>query len=439
MAILFALAAAAAFDSCTGGLCQADELNPWFDKLAHIRSVQALDRRPLHILQIGDSHTAGDAITGAWRDMLQAQYGSGGRGVMPPGKPYNGYTTHGMTVSMSPGWTIKSIFGATASQPWPPVGLSGFSVTSQMDNATMGVVSDAGEAFNRFVICALAAPGAGTLSIRLGFTTTDLDLNSFATRTTCKTITTPDVQFNAAVVAHGGPVTITSWATFRDGTNGIALSNVGVVGSQLEHFARTDDSVVAEELRAYRPDLIVIAFGTNEGFSPRVNPTEYELTLRSQIGRIRRLAGNVPLLMLGVPDAATRNSALFNNGPGAPIDCNDQATSLADVMASIRVQEEAESGTSTPATATVPISRALMVPAGMATVRDVQRRVAAQLNIAFWDWGGRMGGACTSKKWVYANPPLMRGDFVHYTTTGGREIARMLQADLFAAQVEWRQ
>jgi lysophospholipase L1-like esterase len=303
----------------------------------------------------------------------------------------------------------------------------------------MGVVSDAGEAFNRFVICALAAPGAGTLSIRLGFTTTDLDLNSFATRTTCKTITTPDVQFNAAVVAHGGAVTITSWGTFRDGTSGITLSNLGVVGSQLEHFARTDDGVVSEELRAYRPDLIVLAFGTNEGFSPRVNPTEYELTLRSQIGRIRRLAGNVPLLMLGAPDAATRNSALFYNGQGAPIDCNDQATSLADVMASIRAQEAAESSTSTPVTSTVPVSRALMVPAGMAVVRDVQRRVAAQLDIAFWDWGGRMGGACTSRKWVYANPPLMRGDFVHYTATGGREIARMLQADLFAAQVERRQ
>ena len=56
------------------------------------------------ILQIGDSHTAGDAITGAWRDILQARYGSGGRGVLPPGRPYNGYTPRGIQATMSSGW-----------------------------------------------------------------------------------------------------------------------------------------------------------------------------------------------------------------------------------------------------------------------------------------------------------------------------------------------
>ena len=58
------------------------------------------------------------------------------------------------------------------------------------------------------------------------------------------------------LTTDGGPVTITSWATFRD-SGGVVLSNVGVVGSQLVHFARNDDAVLAEELRSYRPDLIV--------------------------------------------------------------------------------------------------------------------------------------------------------------------------------------
>ena len=89
-----------------------------------------------------------------------------------------------------------------------------------------------------------------------------------------------------------------------------------MVGSQLVHFARTDDAVVGEELRAYDPDLIVLAFGTNEGFAPRVSPFEYEIILRTQIGRIRRLAGNVPILLLGAPDALTRRPELLANAPG---------------------------------------------------------------------------------------------------------------------------
>jgi hypothetical protein len=39
--------------------------------------------RPLHIVVIGDSHTAGDAITGALRETLQARLGNGGRGPTP--------------------------------------------------------------------------------------------------------------------------------------------------------------------------------------------------------------------------------------------------------------------------------------------------------------------------------------------------------------------
>ncbi len=105
------------------------------------------------------------------------------------------------------------------------------------------------------------------------------------------------------ITADTRSLTITSWATFRD-DGGIALSNLGVVGSQLAHFARTDDGVVAEELKAYRPDLIVLAFGTNEGFALHFDPVAFEAVLRSQITRLRLLSGDVPILLLGAPDLA---------------------------------------------------------------------------------------------------------------------------------------
>jgi hypothetical protein len=88
---------------CAGALCDYQALRPYFEKLATARGRTG---KPVHILQIGDSHTAGDAITGAWRDLLQARYGFGGRGVMPPGKPFNGYNPRGVSVDMSSGWSI---------------------------------------------------------------------------------------------------------------------------------------------------------------------------------------------------------------------------------------------------------------------------------------------------------------------------------------------
>jgi lysophospholipase L1-like esterase len=441
-----ALAAAAlGASACIGSLCNAGALDPWFQKLDRLKAGVA---RPVHVLQIGDSHSAGDSITGAWRDLLQARYGAGGRGVLPPGRPYDGYLTRGAQVTMSPGWSITSDFGAAWSSSGPPLGLSAFSLTAQTDGASMSVQADPAEAFDRFTVCAIARPGSANLLLRAGAESLRFDLSSVTERPDCRTLALAAPTTGADLTVQGsGRVTVTSWATFRSG-RGIAVSNLGVVGSQLVHFARTDDTVLTEELRAYRPDLIVVAFGTNEGFSPRFNAFEYEVTLRTQIGRLRRLAGNVPILLLGAPDALSRREAMRGNSGGeVSANCGTAAAPVQspppNVIASImdrlresvgRPQAVPEPAAQTPAppraTATGTSRGPLFPPAALKGVRDVQRRIAAQLNVAFWDWEAAMGGRCSADAWVHAEPPLMRGDYVHYTNAGGQELVRRLQADL---------
>src|SRR6187551_3551076 len=129
MIALMAAAALSFSGNCVGALCGAAELQPFFVKLHQAGT------RPVHILQIGDSHTAGDAITGAWRNLLQQKYGSAGRGVLAPGRPFAGYITHGVTVTMSPGWQIAGDFGSVWSSPSPPLGLSAYTLSSQTEGA----------------------------------------------------------------------------------------------------------------------------------------------------------------------------------------------------------------------------------------------------------------------------------------------------------------
>ncbi|ATE63732.1 GDSL family lipase [Rhizorhabdus dicambivorans] len=460
---LFALAAATAATpavtgDCAGALCDYSVLRPWFEKLAAARGGSG---KPVHILQIGDSHTIGDSITGAWREALQARYGSGGRGVMPPGRPFQGYNPRGVSVDMSPGWTISSIFGAGSQNPAGARGLAGFSITSNVAGARIGLTASANETFTRLILCATAEPGAGNLVVTAGSQVDRMELGALLTRPECKTFEYDRPQYAVSVVTEGGPVTITSWASFRD-AGGVALSNVGVVGSQFVHFSRNDDAVVAEELRSYDPDLIVIAFGTNEGFAPRVSPQEYEITLRTQIGRIRRLAGRVPILLLGAPDALTRRNELLSNAPTVtPAPCIEPVTlppadpppppvaspadpqGIDDVLDSLGRSAAVAGGTApvVPAPAATPAprtgwaitARPLFPPPGLKVVREVQRKVAHQLRLAFWDWEARMGGRCTAVTWVKLQPTRMRGDYVHYNTLGGQDIAGRLQADLDAA------
>lgn len=457
---VMALAAAAAtVPNCADGLCNIRGLEPFFHKLERQPRNQP-GRKPLHILQIGDSHTAGDNITGAWREVLQARYGPGGRGVLAAGRPYRSYITRGVTAEMSSGWTIAATFGPNSVSPRPLMGVSGFSITSQQPGASVALQADAGQMFDRFILCAVTAPDAGTITVRIGERQERIKLDSATRRSECRTISVPEPVFRAEVVTDDRPATITSWATFRD-NGGIALSNVGVVGSQLQHFARTDDSVVAEELRAYRPDLIVLAFGTNEGFAPVFRPNEFEITLRTQIGRLRRLAPGVPIMLLGAPDASSRRAEMRINAPGpSPQPCAEPTGGAAppaippgqtrigtgrldNLLADIRETQSADEDDTPPppppAQPAAPPAWAvranpLFAPAGLHAVREVQRRVAAQLGVAFWDWEARMGGACSAVKWVKTDPPRMHTDYVHFNGYGGRDIAQRLNADLERAR-----
>lgn len=459
ISIMMLAAAAAATPDCAEGLCNIRALEPFFRKLER-QPRNEPGRKPLHILQIGDSHTAGDNITGAWREVLQARYGPGGRGVLAAGRPYRGYRTRGVTAEMSSGWKVAATFGSDSAYPRPLMGISGFSITSQQAGASVALQADAGQMFDRFILCAVTAPDAGTISIRVGDQVERMKLDSATRRSECRTISVSQPVFRAEVITDDRPATITSWGAFRD-NGGIALSNVGVVGSQLQHFARTDDSVVAEELRTYRPDMIVLAFGTNEGFSPVFRPGEFEITLRTQIGRLRRLAPGVPLLLLGAPDASSRRAEMRANAPGPsaqpcaePVGTNAPPPSipsgqtrigtgrLDNLLADIRADDDVDEDDAPPAPPPPPPAPAawavranpLFPPSGLHSVREVQRRVAAQLGVAFWDWEARMGGACSAVKWVKTDPPRMHTDYVHFNAAGGRDIAQRLNADLERAR-----
>ena len=257
----------------------------------------------------------------------------------------------------------------------------------------MSLTADPGHSFDRVVVCATA----GTLLVQLGDGTIQPVLLTASPQ--CQTIRTVVPQTSLTLTAPDAPVTVTSWATFT-GNGGVALSNLGVVGAQLQHFARTDDATLAEELRTYAPDLLVLAFGTNEGFVPRFDPAAYEATLRTQVARLQALAPGVPLLVLGPPDALSRNPALRGNADGPATSCGS----------------------------------GLFAPPALEKVRQIQRRVAGELHLAWWDWQARMGGPCAAASWAAAG--LMRPDHVHFRTPGAALVARALEDDLERAAQE---
>jgi lysophospholipase L1-like esterase len=326
-------------------------------------------------------------ITQALRRVLQLRNGSGGRGVLPPGRPYAGYLTFGVTATQSAGWTVSAAFGP-GSPGSRPVGLSGFTQTSTTAGASIGLVSDdRAHLFDRITVCALKEPGAGSVRLRIGAHEERWTLASVRSGAACRSVDSDSLASESSVTAEDRrPVSIVSFATFRR-EGGVVVSNLGVSGSHFVHLARQDEALVRAELDAYRPDLVVLAFGTNEGFSPRFDAAAYEAGLRSGIGRIRRLSDHaVPILLAAPPDAATRNATLAANGgpPGAA--CAD----------------------------------GVFVPSALDRVREIQRRVAADLGLGFHDMSEAMGGPCSAVAW--SRRGWMRPDLVHFTRAGGEQL-----------------
>ncbi|HEY0925496.1 GDSL-type esterase/lipase family protein [Brevundimonas sp.] len=377
---------------CPGGVCQPEALAGVFAALA---ATEAGTRdRPVHILQIGDSHTAGDRITGKLRVDLQRRFGRAGRGVLPPGVPYDGYAPYQVTVGQR-GWVMENApLQPPAGAPTPRTGLAGTRATGVRD-AMMGFDLEPGVEATTLGVCGRGAANGSPLIVEAGGVGRELDLGGGRDEV-CRDLPLPGGARSVRLVARGEGVVIDS-VRLDGAARGVTVSNLGRVGASLRDLAVRDEATVAAELMAWRPDLIVLAFGINDGFDDGLDPAAYEALLRGQVARLRRLAPGASLLLLGAPDGLRNGAAggCSADGLRAP-------------------------------------------PPKLAVVRDVQRRVAADLGVALWDWHGRMGGDCSADRLALGAEPLMRGDRVHFTSAGADWIGGILSGDLTGAYDRWK-
>lgn len=395
---------------CPGGLCRPEALIPLFEALAAAETGD--DGVPVHILQIGDSHTAGDRITGKLRADLQARFGGAGRGVLQPGVPYAGYAPYQVQVAAE-GWTTEvappAASGVNAFGPFGAAGVRGRAAPGDV----LDLRFDPGSEPVWLVLCGWPrGPGDG-LAVEGDGESRMLDLNTAGNGEGAACASLPPFQHPVAEVrlrGAGAGVTLSSVFAARDGSGvraggawtarerpGVLVSNLGVIGSTLADFASRDQAMVAAELAAWAPKLIILAYGTNEGFDDGLDAVAYGRLLTDQIARIRRLSPGSAILILGAPDALRSG---VSGGCGAD-------------------------GQRKP-------------PPSLAVVRDVQRRVAAGVGVAFWDWHGRMGGDCSADRLAAGAEPLMRGDRVHFTSAGADWIGGVLADDLLSAFDAWK-
>ncbi|HEX3863808.1 MAG TPA: GDSL-type esterase/lipase family protein [Stellaceae bacterium] len=375
-------------------------------------ALTALDRHrathPLRIMQIGDSHTANDSFSGRLRERLQARFGAAGRGWLPAGIPFKYYRPALVTVTET-GWRhLRPPDGEAA----VPLGIDAVSAEASEPGAHMELTSTEPEGFSRFAIEIVTSPHGAPLSVRIddgNARQIATDAHQTALRRIEMLLPHPAHRVEITAAAPGGQ-RLLGWAVERR-RPGIIYENHGTIGATVTLLTKLNPSTVGVEMSEHHPGLLVIAFGTNEGFDDSLNLAQYAARFRSTVAALRRHAPGASVLVIGSPDGS-RLSKECAAQPHQDLGCKPKAAS-GDAC----VWSE---------------------PLNLAPVRDIQRRIAAREGWAFWDWSAAMGGSCAMHRWLAQDPPLAMPDHVHLNKAGYTLTADALFGDLMHAYDSWK-
>ncbi len=401
-------------------------LSTFFQALQAVESGQS--SQPVTIIQLGDSHTAGDVFTGRLRQRFQDRFGAAGRGMLPPGSPFPYFRPGLVEVSQTAGWQVANSFSAGGGL----FGLSGFRVRATSPSDVLTLESQESAGFDMVALEVVRQPGGGTIVVSVdGRQVQELPTRGDIMQAARLDLPVPARSHRLELRPRGdGPVELLSWTVQRSG-RGVVLDSHGIVGVTVNIIGNWEPATVAWELANRDPALIILAYGTNEAFHPDVTRDGYAAEFTARLRFIEQAAPGASILVIGPPDADRLPDGCRGGGRGRP------ARGLNDFScAPLSAAESANyyAFLSRPSAETC----RWHPPPALAMVREAQRSVTQARGHVFWDWSQVMGGACGTHNWAIANPPLAFEDHVHLKPAGYQASADALFDELMSRYAAFR-
>jgi lysophospholipase L1-like esterase len=343
------------------------------------------------VCHYGDSPITNDDITSTIRRRLQARFGDAGHGFVLAGRPWGWYRHEGVSLE-GRGWQIDRMFIGPGERRF---GLGGvvFRANGPGAVATFETPeSGPGGAASAFEVYYLAQPGGGELSIALdGVEHARFVTQADVARSEFRRVEATEGPHTLTVRSEGGGEVAIFGVTIERGTAGVQYDSLGVNGAFVGLLAKyMDFEHWSEQLRHRRPDLVVLAYGTNESEYEKLPFDQYERDTREVIRRIREALPDASILFVGPMDRGTR-------GAGGTI-----------------------------------VSRPMI-----RKLSEYQRRIAAETGCAFFDTQTAMGGEGTVARWHETKPKLMGGDLTHPTAQGAEIVGSLIYEALERAYDRW--
>jgi lysophospholipase L1-like esterase len=337
---------------------------------------------PVRVMHYGDSHTAADILTAEIRRDFQRDFGDGGAGYIMTGNPTKSTQRRGVQSGTSSGWWTDGLAGKGAVDGL--YGLGGVSISTDRagENAWLETTC------NHFEVYYLRQPGGGTIDILIdGVSVLDrpLSLNAAAPSPDYFTYDAPSDRNHRIEIRTTQPGKTRIFGIVTEHiAPGVSYDVLGINGARANRLLSWNDTAFVDNLVQRKPDLIIIAYGTNEVTDSDWSVESYSRMFANILRRFRRAAPQASILVYGPPDRADVDLA----------------------------------GTKMPA------------------MIEAQRRAASEVGAAFWSSYAAMGGAGSMSTWVQQG--LAQGDRVHLSKEGYVRIGTMFYNDLITAYNEYR-
>ena len=326
---------------------------------------------PFRWVQLGDSHTAGDTFTGEIRDKLQAKYGNAGFGWVSPGY-VNNQRSESVKFSSLGDWSAVASRNSTAHLASSSAGFPFGGMLGQSSTAGSGVnmtIKRSIPTESRIRLSVILPPSSAALAVGLA----DVQLSPNAD--------TPWQPVSIQLASLGSELSLWSPAggtklaglviDFEPANNpnsviaqGVTVDAMGINGAEAKVMNTFDPAATQAFLTWRQPNLVVLAYGTNEAFDPRASLPEIAQNLRNAIKMIRTHS-QATVMLLGVPDIAV-------------------------VSARARKRKVAACGEA---------------PPSASAVRETLRHVAQSEKTLYWDWAGAMQDVVNPNSRVAASQP----------------------------------
>ncbi len=336
------------------------------------------------VVVYGASHVASDTWTSMTRRLLQARFGDAGHGFVLPAAPWRNYRHDGVTVeSPRRGWEARRYYrGQSAPERF---GLAGVAV--ETDSPAWGRVTTSHSNASRYELFYEVQPGGGTFDVIIdGQLTTRVPTAAPTNIGAYQLFSLPDGPHTFEVRPHGdGRVKLYGVAVERE-TPGVVLDTLGINGARAASQLQWDESLYQEHLRRRMPDLVILAYGTNESGDDEQPIERYEADLRAVVERMQRTVPTASCLLVGPSDR--------------PIVARD--------------------GSAAPRARTFEVIAA-------------QRRVAREYGCGFFDLVLFGGGPLHMMQWSAASPAWGASDHIHFTRRAYDRLGQVVANALVAS------